>query len=197
LLAALSTARDLMAMDLAAAREAVIVVIFPDGGRNYLSKLYNDEWLRVNGLLGSSTRGATVAQVLKNGHRDAEMPPVVLARTTDRVGAAIDMLQLYGISQMPVSEAPDGDAIEAIIGSVAEKGLLDRTYRDPSIVQRTIGEVMDRPLPTIAADAAVEDAFNLLAGGASALVAVKAGRPAGVVTKLDLLEYLAHHPARD
>jgi predicted transcriptional regulator len=83
---------------------------------------------------------------------------VVLARTTDRVGAAIDLLQLYGISQMPVSEAPDGDEIDSIIGSVAEKGLLDRTYRDPSIVQRTIGEVMDRPLPTIAADAAIEDA---------------------------------------
>ncbi len=93
-LAALETARQLMASDAAAARDAVIVVIFPDGGRNYLSKLYNDEWLRNNGLLGSSTRGATVAQVLRNGHRDAEMPPVVLARTTDRVGAAIDMLQL-------------------------------------------------------------------------------------------------------
>ena len=197
LLAAFETARELMAADPAAAREAVIVVIFPDGGRNYLSKLYNDEWLRNNGLLGSATRGATVAQVLRNGHRDAEMPPVVLARTTDRVGAAIDMLQLYGISQMPVSEAAEGDAIDSIIGSVAEKGLLDRTYRDPSIVQRTIGEVMDRPLPTIASDAAVEDAFDLLAGGAPALVAVKGGRPAGVVTKLDLLEYLAHHPARD
>jgi cystathionine beta-synthase len=138
-----------------------------------------------------------VAQVLRNGHRDSELPPVVLARTTDRVGAAIDLLQLYGISQMPVSEAPDGDEIDSIIGSVAEKGLLDRTYRDPSIVQRTIGEVMDRPLPTIAADAAIEDAFELLAGGATALVAVKAGRPSGVVTKLDLLEYLAHHSARD
>ena len=58
LIAALTTARDLMAADPAAAREAVIVVIFPDGGRNYLSKLYNDEWMRINGLLGSSTRGA-------------------------------------------------------------------------------------------------------------------------------------------
>ena len=64
LIAALTTARELMAADPAAAREAVIVVIFPDGGRNYLSKLYNDEWMRVNGLLGSSTRGARVSQVL-------------------------------------------------------------------------------------------------------------------------------------
>ena len=73
-----------------------------------------------------------MADVLRNGHQPAELPPVVLARTTDRVGAAIDLLQLYGISQLPVSEKPDGEAIEGIVGSVSEKGLLDRTYRDPA-----------------------------------------------------------------
>src|SRR4051795_8222767 len=127
--------------------DKVIVVIFPDGGRNYLSKLYNDEWMRANGLLRSSTGGSSVRDVLGNGHRRRELPSVVLARTTDRVGAAIDLLQLHGISQMPVSEAPDGDAIVGVVGSVTEKGLLDRTYRDPSVVQRTVGEVMDKPLP--------------------------------------------------
>ena len=197
LIAALEVARDLMAADPAAAREAVIVVIFPDGGRNYLSKLYNDEWMRINGLLGSSTRGARVSQVLRNGHRQEEMPSVVLARTTDRVGAAIDLLQLYGISQLPVSEAPDGDVIEAIVGSVSEKGLLERTYRDPTVVERTIGEVMDQPLPTIDGPASLDNAFALLSGGASAIVVVDGGRAAGVVTKLDLLEYLAHHSTRD
>jgi cystathionine beta-synthase len=197
LLAALEVARDLMAADAAAAREAVIVVIFPDGGRNYMSKLYNDEWMRINGLLGSSTRDARVSQVLRNGHRPEEMPSVVLARTTDRVGAAIDMLQLYGISQLPVSEAPDGDVIEAIVGSVSEKGLLERTYRDPSVVERTVGEVMDQPLPTIEGPASLDNAFALLSGGAPAIVVVDSGRAAGVVTKLDLLEYLAHHSARD
>ena len=197
LIAALEVARELMAADPAAAREAVIVVIFPDGGRNYLSKLYNDEWMRINGLLGSSTRGARVSQVLRNGHRQEEMPSVVLARTTDRVGAAIDLLQLYGISQLPVSEAPDGDVIEAIVGSVSEKGLLERTYRDPTVVERTIGEVMDQPLPTIDGPASLDNAFALLSGGAPAIVVVDGGRAAGVVTKLDLLEYLAHHSTRD
>ncbi len=48
---------------------------------------------------------------------------------------------------MPVSEAPDGDAIEAIVGAIAEKGLLDRAFRDPEVVERTVGEVMDPPLP--------------------------------------------------
>ena len=120
------------------------------------------------------------------------MPDVVLARTTDRVGAAIDLLQEYGISQLPVSEQPDGDALEGIVGSVSEKGLLDRAYRDPSIVERTVGEVMDRPLPTLDVAATLDEAFALLSGGATALLVVRGGRPAGVVTKLDLLEYLAH-----
>ncbi len=147
LVATLTIARELV--DAGEGSGKVIVVIFPDGGRNYMSKLYNDEWMRVNGLLGSSTGASRVRDLLNNGHRRRDLPSVVLIRTTDRVGAAIDQLQLHGISQMPVSEAADGDSIEAVVGSVTEKGLLDRTYRDPSIVQRTVGEVMDKPLPTI------------------------------------------------
>ena len=172
--------------------EAVVVVVFPDGGRNYLSKLYNDEWMRANGLLRSAAAGTRVADVLRNGHQPAELPPVVLARTTDRVGAAIDLLQLYGISQLPVSEAPEGELIESVVGSVSEKGLLERTYRDPSVVERTVGEVMDKPLPTIEGPASLDSAFSLLSGGAPAVVVIDGGRAAGVVTKLDLLEYLAH-----
>jgi cystathionine beta-synthase len=177
------------------ANDKVIVVIFPDGGRNYLSKLYNDEWLRVNGLLGTATRGISVAEVLRNGHRDDDLPDVVVVRTTDRVSDAIDTLERYGISQMPVSERAD-DAIEGIVGSINEKSLLERAYRKPEIVERTVGEVMDRPLPTIAADASVDEAFQLLSEGAPALVAVAGNRPAGVVTKLDLLEHLAHRSNR-
>jgi cystathionine beta-synthase len=196
LIAALDEARRIMREDDAAARDAVIVVIFPDGGRNYLSKLYNDEWMRANGLLTTTGAVVRVDEVLQARHRGAELPAVVLARTTDRVGAAIDLLQLYGISQLPVSERPEGDAAEGIVGSVSEKGLLDRAYKDPGVVERTVGELMDPPLPTIALGASLDDAFGLLSGGASALVALRGGRPAGVVTKLDLLEYLAHRRPR-
>jgi cystathionine beta-synthase len=196
LIAALDEARRIMREAGAAAGDAVIVVIFPDGGRNYLSKLYNDEWMRANGLLSTTGAVVRVDELLRARHHGPEMPDVVLARTTDRVGAAIDMLQLYGISQLPVSERPDDDAIEGIVGSVSEKGLLDRTYRDPSVVERTIGEVMDPPLPTVHLGATLDEAFGLLSGGASAVVAASGGRPAGVVTKLDILEYLAHRTPR-
>jgi cystathionine beta-synthase len=194
--AALDEARRLMREEGDAARERVMVVIFPDGGRNYLSKLYNDEWMRANGLLTTTGAVIRIDEVLRARTHGKDLPDVVLARTTDRVGAAIDLLQLYGISQLPVSERPDDDAIEGIVGSVSEKGLLDRAYRDPSVVERTIGEVMDPPLPTVETSAALDDTFALLSGGAPAVVATKAGRPAGVVTKLDLLELLAHRTPR-
>jgi cystathionine beta-synthase len=135
-----------------------------------------------------------VGDLLGDRRHDQELPDVVVTRTTDRVGAAIDLLQLYGISQLPVSEQAEGDALEGIVGSVSEKSLLDRAYRNPDVVERTVGEVMDRPLPTLGVEASLDDAFTLLSGGAAGLLAVRGGHAAGVVTKLDLLEYLAHRP---
>jgi cystathionine beta-synthase len=174
------------------ARNAIFVVILPDGGRSYMSKLYNDEWMRVNGLLATTGAVIRIDELLTGRHADPSLPAVVLARTTERVGDAIETLQEYGISQMPVSEDADGDAVAGIVGSIDEKGLLERAFRDPSVVERTVGEVMDPPLPLLDASATLDDAFALLSGGAPALVAVRGERPAGVVTKLDLLEYLTH-----
>jgi cystathionine beta-synthase len=192
IVAALDEARRIMAAEPDRAPEAVMVVILPDGGRNYLSKLYNDEWMRVNGLLPTTGAVIRIVELLADRHHDGDRPDIVLARTTQRVGAAISTLQEYGISQMPVSEDPEGDAVVGIVGSINERGLLERAYRDPGVVERTVGEVMDPPLPLVDASATLDQAFALLSGGAPALVAVRGERPAGIITKLDLLEFLAH-----
>jgi cystathionine beta-synthase len=183
----------LMRDDPAGARDAVVVVILPDGGRNYLSKLYNDEWMRANGLLASPGSVVRIADLLADRQHGSDLPPVVLARTTQRVGEAIELLQAWGISQLPVSEAASGEALESIVGSVSEHGLLERAYREPAVVERTVGEVMNRPLPIVDVRTSLDEAFAMLAD-ASALVATRAGDPVGIVTKLDLLEYLGHHP---
>ncbi len=175
-------------------QDAVVVVLLPDSGRSYLSKIYNDEWMRANGLLATTGAIVRVEDLLRDRHHAGEMPNLVLARTTQRVGDAIAILQEYGISQLPVSEAPDGDALAGFVGSITEKGLLDRAFRDPSIVERTVGEVMDPPLPFVDRSASLDQAFALLTGGASAVIATAGDRPIGVVTKLDVLEYLAHRP---
>lgn len=82
------------------------------------------------------------------------------------------------------------------VGSITEKGLLDRAFRDPSIVDRTVGEVMDRPLPFVDVTSSLDEAFSMLSDGSSAVIATRGDRPVGVVTKLDVLEYLAHRPIR-
>jgi cystathionine beta-synthase len=107
----------------------------------------------------------------------------------------IDMLQEFGISQMPVSEAPASDGplpVASLVGSISDRGLLDRAFRDPSVIERTVGEVMGRPLPLVDEGATVDAAFDLLAGGAAALVIVREGTPAGIATRVDLLELLNH-----
>ena len=120
MVAAREVARELVATD--GGKDAVIVVLLPDSGRNYLSKIYNDEWLRANGLLATTGAATRVGALLADRHHAPDMPPVVVARTTERVGAAIATLQTYGISQLPVSEAAEGAAIVGIVGSVSEKG---------------------------------------------------------------------------
>ncbi|MHB8460578.1 MAG: cystathionine beta-synthase [Candidatus Limnocylindrales bacterium] len=192
LVAALEVAREVTAAG--AGPETVMVVLLPDGGRSYISKLYNDEWMRSNGLLDTTGAVVRIGDLLADRHHAGSLPDLVLARTTQRVGDAIALLQEYGISQLPVSEAAEGSAIAGIVGSITEKGLLDRAFRDPTVVERTVGEVMDRPLPLIDLSASLDEAFALLSEGASAVIAVGVDRPAGVVTKLDVLEYLAHRP---
>ena len=192
MVAARAVVRDLVATD--GGHEAVVVVLLPDSGRSYLSKIYNDEWMRANGLMATTGAATRIDTLLADRHHAPDLPAVVVARTTQGVGDAIATLQAYGISQLPVSEEADGDDVVGLVGSISEKGLLERAYRDPSVVERTVGEVMDPPLPLVEASATLDEAFGLLSGGASALVAARGERPVGVVTKLDLLEYLAHHP---
>jgi cystathionine beta-synthase len=192
MLAALAVARELT--ESGQGPGAAIVVIFPDSGRNYMSKLYNDEWMRANGLLASPGAVVRVRDVLEDRHHGEQIPDLVLARTTERVGAAIGRLEDYGISQMPVSEASEGSALAGLVGSISEKGLLERAYREPGVVERTVGEVMDPPLPVVGEGAPLDEAFALLARGVPAVLAVRGERPVGVITKLDVLEYLGHHP---
>ena len=192
MVAALEVVREVAATP--TGRDAVVVVLLPDSGRSYLSKIYNDEWMRANGMLATIGATTRVAELLADRHHAPDMPAVVVARTTERVGAAIATLQAYGISQLPVSEDAEGDAVVGLVGSISERGLLERAFRDPTVVERTVGEVMDPPLPLVEASASLDEAFALLSGGAPALVAVRGDRAAGVVTKLDFLEYLAHRP---
>jgi cystathionine beta-synthase len=167
--------------------KTLMVVILPDTGRNNLSKIYNDEWMRQNGFFERFPR-QLVHDVVA---REREMPELITVSSKEKVGRAIDLLQEHGISQMPVTEDGTGPG-QRLVGSIQERTLLDRVYRDPGLIETTVGAAMDGPFPTIAAGAHVDEAFNTLLAGATALVVMDAERPVGIITRLDLLEFMAH-----
>ena len=177
------------ALDVAAEMEAgqVVVVILPDTGRNNLSKIYSDEWMRQNGFLERFPQQRVRDVVAMRGR---EIPELVTVSSGEKVGRAIDMLQEYGISQMPVVE--ENGQGRQLVGSIQERSLLDRVYRDPGLIETTVGAAMDGPFPTVGAGAYIDEAFNTLLGGATAVVVMDAARPVGIITRLDLLEFMAH-----
>jgi len=169
---------------------ALMVVLLPDTGRNYLSKIYNEEWMRSNGFLEQFPMHS-VGEVVSQRATQSRLPPFVGVQARDTVRAAIDAMQHYGISQLPVLEGAGDGADTRMVGSIQERTLLDRIYRDPTLVDSAVGAAMDPPFPTIQRNADMDDAFDALLGGAPAIVVVDRDHPVGMITKLDLLEFVA------
>ena len=178
--AALEVARDLD-------ETKTVVVILPDTGRNYLTKLYSDPWLLQYGLL-DRPEVVRVEEVLSAKHGDT--PPLVTVNAHDKARQAVDILQRYSISQAPVVREPSMD-VSQFVGAIAERALLDRIFRDPDALQADVAEVMGAPIPMVEFDDPIEVAFGELQRQPAVLVA-KAGQALGVLTRSDLLEYLAH-----
>ena len=177
--AALEVAKEMNAGQL-------LVVILPDTGRNNMGKIYNDEWMRQNGFLERFPL-QRVQDIVVTPHR--EIPELITVSSKETVGKAIDLLQEYGISQMPVTEDGAGPG-RKLVGSIQERTLLDRVYRDPGLIETTVGAAMDGPFPTITAGAHIDEAFNALLGGATALVVIEREQPVGIITRLDLLDFM-------
>lgn len=166
----------------------VIVVILPDTGRGYLSKLFNDEWMRQNGFLQRLVP-AQMGEVIRSAH-SGNVPPFVTVSSGRSVGEAIDLMQQYGISQLPVIAGENGGS--EVVGSIQERSLLDRVYRDPAVVATPVSQAMDPPFACVSSVAPIEEAFEKLLGGEPALMIVDGEDPIGVITRSDLLEYVAH-----
>jgi cystathionine beta-synthase len=167
--------------------EAVVVVILPDGGRSYLSKVYNDAWMTQYGFL-PRVGAQTVGEVLRRKHDDGDIPPLVTVGSHERVGQAVALLQEHSVSQLPVVSAHDP---HAVVGAVSERGLLKHAVAEPALLDAEVVDVMEPPFPAVSATDSVEEAVALLAGERSALLVTERGRPAGIVTRADLLEALA------
>jgi cystathionine beta-synthase len=179
--AALEVARDLPA-------DAVVVVLLPDSGRNYLSKLFNDEWMAANGFLERAGVSARLGEVVRA--KAGGLPPIVHVHPDESVRAAIGTLQEYGVSQMPVVTRQELATNEDVLGSIRERGLLERAYADPGVLEQSVGEVMDEPLPMVDVRDPVDQAMGVLTRQASAVLVCEGQVPVGVLTRADVLDFL-------
>ena len=179
--AALEVAREL------ADPEALIVVVLPDGGRSYLSKVYNDAWMRQYGFLEREPQ-VTVGDVVRRKHGEAEIPPLLTVETHAKVRDAVALMHEHRVSQIPVVSAHDP---HTIAGSVTERGLLRRAVEDPTLLDAEIVDVMEPPFHAVPASDNVREAVDLLSGETEALLVTTNGRAVGIVTRADLVESLA------
>jgi cystathionine beta-synthase len=161
--------------------------VLPDGGRSYLSKIFNDAWMTQHGFL-ERAGAATVGEVLRRKQDGGEIPPLVTVRTHDRVKDAIALLHEHRVSQLPVVSGSDA---QSVVGSIGERGLLRRAMDDPALLGAEIIDVMEAPFPAVAVGDEVREAVELLSGERQALMVTDDGRPVGIVTRTDLLEALA------
>ncbi|RYE74361.1 MAG: CBS domain-containing protein, partial [Myxococcales bacterium] len=169
------------------AADAVIVVLLPDSGRGYLTKVFNDEWLARYGFL-APTGDVTIGEVLRS--KQGDIPELVHTHPTETIAEAIAILHEYGVSQMPVVRAEPPVMAAEVAGSVSERVLLDALYAGSAKLADQVEEHMSDPLPTVGAGAGVNEAMELLES-ADALLVQEDGRPIGVLTRGDLLTHLA------
>jgi cystathionine beta-synthase len=166
--------------------QAMIAVVLPDGGRAYLSKIFNDAWMTQYGFLERSG-DRTVGDVLRDKTTAGEIPPFVTVQTDSKVRDAIAKLHEHRVSQLPVVSGADP---HSIVGSVGERGLLKRAIDTPHLMSSAIVDVMEDPFPAVTTSDPVREAVELLTGDRQALIVMEDGRPVGLVTRADLLESL-------
>jgi cystathionine beta-synthase len=171
-----------------AAPDDVIVVLLPDTGRGYLAKIFNDEWMADYGFLTTESKEPRVADVL--GRKLPGLPEFVHAHPEETVSAAIALLREYNVSQLPVmKEEPPVMAAE-VVGSIVERDLLDALVSGRAKPHDPIEGHMSAPLPMVGSGEPVSRAVGALEKAGAAVVLVD-GRPAGLITRQDVLTFLA------
>jgi cystathionine beta-synthase len=165
----------------------VVVVLLPDSGRGYLSKVFNDEWLHRYGF-GTRPDGLSVGDVLRE--KSNNLPTFLHTHPGETVRDAIDILREFGVSQLPVVRAEPPVMVAEIVGSVTERALLDAVFDGSAQLADRVEKHMGAPLPLVGASELIEVAFEALKQ-ADAFIVLDDGRPVGVLARQDLLAHFA------
>jgi cystathionine beta-synthase len=168
--------------------DSVIVVLLPDGGRGYLSKIFNDDWMADYGFLTEQTAAPKVADVL--ARKQDGLPDFVHAHPEETVSAAIGILREYNVSQLPVMKEEPPVMLAEVVGSIVERDLLDALVSGRASPKDPVSEHMSPPLPMVGSGEQVSKAVEALEKAGAAVVLVE-GRPAGMITRQDVLAFLA------
>jgi cystathionine beta-synthase len=167
---------------------AQVLTILPDSGRSYLSKFLDDNWMIEHGFLERSAPVPTVRDLL----RAKQGPELVTISAHQKVSEAIQVMEQHSISQLPVVRDGEVTSLADVIGSLQDRALLDRVFKNADALHEDVAGAMSGPLATVEADASVDEIVTALTGGTNAVVVADRGKPVGVVTRSDLLDYLAH-----
>ncbi|MDG2261161.1 MAG: cystathionine beta-synthase [Actinomycetota bacterium] len=178
--AALKTAEDLSPDDL-------VVVLTPDSGMGYLSKVFNDEWMAEFGFI-STTDGVSLGDVV--AEKDDDGPDLIYVNPTQTVRDAILLMRKHGVSQLPVAKNEPPFAAAEIMGSVNELRLMEASFEDDGVLSRPVEDVMNAAMPTIGVGQPIELAVELL-DHATALLVLEGGRPMTIVSRTDVLNFLS------
>jgi cystathionine beta-synthase len=177
--------------------DSVVVVLLPDGGRGYLSKIFNDAWMWSYGFLRSRLDGSvaepTVGDVLRR--KSGAMPDLVHTHPAETIRDAIGILHEYGVSQMPVVGAEPPVMVGEVAGSVSERELLSAVFEGRAKLADAVAQHMSPPLPMIGAGELLSAAAKALRE-CDAVMVVDAGKPVGVITRQDLLWSLSEGLSR-
>jgi cystathionine beta-synthase len=180
--------------------DATILAMLPDSGRSYLSKFLDDNWMLEHGFAERTAPAPSVSQLLRSKViEERQVPTLVTISAHQKVGEAINTMQRYSISQLPVVRGTNGDGVVEsladVIGSLQDRDLLDRVFKNADALHEDVAAAMQPPLAAVEEGASIDAVFAALTGRSNAVLVAREGKPIGVVTRSDLLEYLAHQKA--
>jgi cystathionine beta-synthase len=165
--------------------DAVIVVLLPDSGKGYLTKIFNDTWLARYGFASRvSPSVRVIGDVLRE--KSGDLPSLVHTHPGETIAEAVSILREYGVSQMPVVRAEPPVMAAEVVGSVSERGLLEALFAHRARPADAVSTVMEASLPVLGATEPVSRAVEVLVAG-DALLVLDDGKPTGVLTRQDLL----------
>ena len=160
---------------------AMVVTILCDTGERYLSKLYDDAWMRENQMMEAER---VTAGTLLDRH-PAELPPIVSVAPSANVRQALNLMSTWGVSQIPVIDGRD------CVGSLSEGPLMARALEDGKLLDRPVSEAMQLPFPVVDADVPLDRLTNLLSRETPAALVRREDQLVGIVNRYDVLRQVA------